>query len=201
MITSAIIPRPLAKLPWRLIALVLGIAGFGLIVLYSAAGGSVRPWAMKQAVVFLGFLTIAVSMSWMKESTIKAIAFPLYAVTLVMLVGVEGLGFVSKGARRWLDLGPIRLQPSEFMKPAIVLTLARFYELVPAAEIRKWRAIWPALVLLGVPAFLILVQPDLGTCIMVVLCGITVMFLAGLPLWIFILPAGAIAVAAPIAYR
>ena len=73
-------------------------------------------------------------MSWMSESTIKAIAFPLYGVTLVMLIGVEALGFVSKGAQRWLDLGPIRLQPSEFMKPAIVLTLARFYELVPAAR-------------------------------------------------------------------
>ena len=128
----------------------------------------------------------------MKESTIKAIAFPLYGVTLVMLIGVEALGFVSKGAQRWLDLGPIRLQPSEFMKPAIVLTLARFYELVPAAEIRKWRAIWPALALLGVPAFLILVQPDLGTCIMVLLCGVTVMFLAGLPWWLFAAPAAAV---------
>ena len=136
----------------------------------------------------------------MSESTIKAIAFPLYGVTLIMLIGVEALGFVSKGAQRWLDLGPIRLQPSEFMKPAIVLTLARFYELVPAGEIRKWRAIWPALLLLGVPAFLILVQPDLGTCIMVVLCGVTVMFLAGLPWWLFAGPAAAVAVAAPIVY-
>jgi rod shape determining protein RodA len=201
MITSAIIPRPLARLPWRLIFLVTGIAMFGLIVLYSAAGGSIRPWAMKQAIVFFAFLGIAVGMSWMKESTIKSITFPLYGATLVMLIGVEALGFVSKGAQRWLDLGPIRLQPSEFMKPAIVLTLARFYELVPAGEIRKWRAIWPAMALLGVPAFLILVQPDLGTCIMVVLCGITVMFLAGLPWWIFAAPAAAVAVAAPIAYQ
>ena len=96
-------------------------------------------------------------MSWMSEATIKSIAFPLYGLTLIMLIGVEGLGFVSKGAQRWLELGPIRLQPSEFMKPAIVLTLARFYELVPAGEIRKWRAIWPASVLLGVPAV-----PDSG---------------------------------------
>ena len=95
----------------------------------------------------------------------------------------------------------MRLQPSEFMKPAIVLTLARFYELVPVGEIRRWRAIWPAAVLLGVPAFLILVQPDLGTCIMVLLCGITVMFLAGLPLWIFLAPAAAGAVAAPVVYH
>jgi len=200
MISSAIIPRPLARLPWRLIFLVIGIATFGLIVLYSAAGGSVRPWAMKQAIVFFGFLSIAIAMSWMKESTIKAVAFPLYGVTLVMLVGVEALGFVSKGAQRWLDLGPIRLQPSEFMKPAIVLTLARFYELVPPSEIRQWRAIWPAMLLLGVPAFLILVQPDLGTCIMVLLCGVTVMFLAGLPWWLFAAPAAAVAIAAPVVY-
>jgi rod shape determining protein RodA len=200
MITSAIIPRPLARLPWRLIALITAIAAFGLVVLYSAAGGSMQPWALKQAIVFLAFLGIAVGMSWISESTIKAIAFPLYGATLVMLIGVEALGFVSKGAQRWLDIGPIKLQPSEFMKPAIVLTLARFYELVPVGEIRKWRALWPALLLLGVPALLILVQPDLGTCIMVLLCGVTVMFLAGLPLWIFLAPAAAIAVAAPIAY-
>jgi rod shape determining protein RodA len=200
MITSAIIPRPLAKLPWRLIFLVAGIAMFGLIVLYSAAGGSAQPWAVKQGIIFLFFLAIAIAMSWMSEGTIKAIAFPLYGLTLIMLIGVEALGFVSKGAQRWLDLGPVRLQPSEFMKPAIVLTLARFYDLVPPSDVRRWRGIWPAMALLGVPAFLILVQPDLGTCIMVLLCGITVMFLAGLPWWLFLAPAVAVGVAAPIAY-
>ena len=201
MISSAIIPRPLARLPWRLIFLVAGIASFGLIVLYSAAGGSMQPWAVKQGLIFFFFLAVAIGMSWLSESTIKSVAFPLYAVTLVMLIGVEALGFASKGARRWLDVGPIRIQPSEFMKPAIVLTMARFYELVPAGEIRKWRAIWPAFALLGVPAFLILAQPDLGTCIMVTLCGVTVMFLAGVPMWIFVAPVVAIGLAAPVAYQ
>ena len=200
MISSAILPQPLARLPWRLILMVTGIAGFGLIVLYSAAGASMQPWAVKQAIIFMVFLAIAVGMSWLKESTIKAVTFPLYVVILLMLMAVEALGFVSKGAQRWLEIGPIRLQPSEFMKPAIVLTLARFYELLPPGEIRKWRAIWPALLLLGVPAFLILTQPDLGTCIMVLLCGIIVMFLAGVPMWIFVGPAIAIGVAAPIVY-
>jgi len=200
MITSAIIPRPLARLPWRLIFLVATIAGFGLMVLYSAAGGSMQPWAVKQAIIFMVFLAVAIAMSWLSESTIKALTFPVYGATLLMLIGVDVLGFVSKGAQRWLEIGPIRLQPSEFMKPAIVLALARFYELVPAGEIRKWRAIWPALLLLGVPAFLILTQPDLGTCIMVVFCGVTVMFLAGLPLYLFLGSAAAIAAAAPIAF-
>jgi rod shape determining protein RodA len=72
MITSAIIPRPLARLPWRLIFLVAGIALFGLIVLYSAAGGSIRPWALKQSIIFMAFLALAMAMSWLSESTIKA---------------------------------------------------------------------------------------------------------------------------------
>ncbi len=200
MISSAIIPQPLARLPWRLIFLVAGIAGIGIITLYSAAGGSSQPWALKQGLTILVFLTIAVGMSWIREGTIKALVFPAYAAIVLMLIAVEALGFVGKGAQRWLDLGFIRLQPSEFMKPAIVLVLARFYELLPVGSIRSWRAIWPALLLLGVPWALILVQPDLGTATMVLLGGLTVMFLAGLPMWIFLGGAGAIAVALPIAF-
>ena len=200
MISSAIIPQPLARLPWRLIFLVAGITGMGLLTLYSAAGGSIRPWALKQGTTFLFFLCVAVTMSWVRESTIKSLAFPVYGAVLVMLVLVEMLGFVTKGAQRWLDIGFIRLQPSEFMKPAIVLVLARFYELLPVGYIRKWRAIWPAGLLIGVPAALILVQPDLGTCIMVVLGGLTVMFVAGVPMRLFVGGAAALAVAAPIAF-
>jgi rod shape determining protein RodA len=200
VISSAIIPQPLARLPWRLIFLVMAIAGFGLVVLYSAAGGSIRPWAFSQGIRFLFFLVVAISMSWISESTIKHAAFPLYAGVLLMLILVEMIGFVGKGAQRWIDLGFIRLQPSEFMKPAIVLVLARFYDLLPPSDIRRWRAIWPALLLLGLPAGLILIQPDMGTCIMVVLGGLTVMFLAGLPLRIFIGGALAVAAALPIAF-
>jgi rod shape determining protein RodA len=200
MILSAIIPQPLAKLPWRLIFLVAGIAGIGIITLFSAAGGSMQPWAAKQGLTFLFFLTVAIGMSWIRESTIKSLVFPAYAAIVVMLVVVEVMGFVGKGAQRWLDLGFIRLQPSEFMKPCIVLVLARFYELLPAGAIRQWRAIWPAALLIGVPWFLILVQPDLGTATMVLLSGLTVMFLAGLPMWLFLGGGGVIAAALPIVY-
>ena len=199
MISSAIIPQPLAKLPWRTIFLILAIGMIGILTLYSAAGGSFQPWAMKQGLVFLFFLTMAVVMSWTKESTIKQLALPVYLVVLVMLVLVEMIGFVGKGAQRWLDLGFIRLQPSEFMKPAIVLVLARFYDLLPAGAVRSWRGIWPAALLLGAPAALILVQPDLGTTSLVVLGGLTVMFVAGLPMWLFLSGAGLLAVAMPIA--
>jgi len=200
MISSAIIPQPLARLPWRLLFLIMGIAMIGLLTLYSAAGGSVNPWALKQAFIFLVFLTVAVGMSWIRESSVKNVSFPLYAVILLMLILVEMLGFVGKGAQRWLDVGPIRIQPSEFMKPAIVLVLARFYSLLPPADIKKWRAIWPAALLLGVPAGLILIQPDLGTAVMVILIGASVMFVAGLPWWLFAGAFLAVATAAPIAY-
>ncbi len=200
MISSAILPQPLAKLPWRVLFLIAGIATIGLLTLYSAAGASLNPWALKQAVVISVFLTIAVAMSWIPKSSVKASAFPLYAVVVVMLVLVELLGFVGKGAQRWLDIGPLRLQPSEFMKPAIVLVLARFYELLPPADIKRWRAIWPAALLLGIPVLLILVQPDMGTAVMVLLIGATVMFIAGLPWWLFAGVAASVAVAAPIAF-
>ena len=200
MISSAIIPQPLAKLPWRLIFMILALAAFGIMTLYSAAGGAMRPWAQKQGLIILAFLCMAIAMSWISEEWIKQVTFPVFGVIVVMLILVEILGFVGKGAQRWLDLGFIRLQPSEFMKPAIVLVLARFYSLLPPGDIRKWRAIWPAMLLLVVPWALILVQPDLGTATMVLLGGITVMFLAGLPLWLFISAGGAIAVALPILY-
>jgi len=201
MISSAIIPQPLAKLPWRLIFLVAGVGTIGLLTLYSAAGGSAQPWAMKQGITFLFFLAVAVGMSWIRESTIKAATFPVYVAILIMLIIVEMVGFVGKGAQRWIDLGFIRLQPSEFMKPAIALVLARFYDLLPAGDIRRWRAIWPAALLIGVPWALILVQPDLGTATMVLLGGVTVMFVAGVPLRVFLIPAGALALAVPVVYQ
>jgi rod shape determining protein RodA len=201
MISSAIIPQPLARLPWRLIFLVTGIGFIGLMTLYSAAGGSIRPWALKQGITLLAFLAVAISMSWLKESLIKQVAFPLYAIVLVMLILVEALGFIGKGAQRWLDLGFIRLQPSEFMKLAVVLVLARFYELLPAGDIRKWRAIWPAGVLMGFPAALVILQPDLGTALMITFIGVSVMFVAGVPMRVFLIPAGLGAVAIPIVYQ
>jgi rod shape determining protein RodA len=201
MISSAIIPQPLARLPWRLIFLVMGIDMIGLMTLYSAAGGSVRPWALKQGVTFLAFLAVAVSMSWVKESTIKSLVFPFYAAVLIMLILVEALGFIGKGAQRWLDLGFIRLQPSEFMKLAVVLVLARFYELLPAGDIRKWRAIWPAALLIGVPMVLVVLQPDLGTALMITFIGVSLMFVAGVPMYVFVVPAAALAVAIPVVYQ
>ena len=201
MISSAIIPQPLARLPWRLIFMVGFIGLFGLINLYSAAGGSIDPWAMRQGMAFTMFLVLAVIISNIRESTIKQLTPPVFAIIVLMLIAVDLMGFVGKGAQRWLDLGFIRLQPSEFMKPAIALMLARFYELLPAGEIRQFRAVWPAALLIGVPAVLVILQPDLGTGLMVTFAGVTVMFLAGVRLRWFLVPGFIVGAAIPIIYQ
>ena len=200
MISSAIIPQPLARLPWRLIWLVALICSIGVVTLYSAAGGSASPWAAKQGVTILAFMGVAIAISYIPESFIKQMTFPAYVAIIVLLIVVEAVGFVGKGAQRWIDFGFIRLQPSEFMKPAIALVLARFYDLLPSADVRRWRGLWPAAALIFFPAGLILIQPDLGTAMMVMLGGITVMFIAGLPMWYFLAGVGAAAIAGPILF-
>jgi len=195
------VPAPLAKLPWRVLFLLIAIGGFGLVVLFSAAGGSVQPWASRQGIAFAIFLLAAIGISRIRMSFWQGIALPAYAVISVMLVLVELVGAVKGGSQRWLDLGFIRVQPSEFMKPAIVLALARFYDLLPAGEIRRFGAVWPAAAMLGVPVVLVMLQPDLGTALMITAGGLTVMFLAGLPLRLFIGGALGVAIAAPLAFN
>ncbi len=192
------VPEPLARLPWRMILLVVAIGTFGQIVLYSAAGGSLEPWALSQGVRFYMFVAAAIMLSYVPERIWRQGALPVYGVIVVLLILVELIGAVKGGSQRWLDVG-IRLQPSEFMKPAIVLACARFYDMLPAGETRKFGAIWPAAVLVGVPALLILKQPDLGTALMVCAGGVTVMFLSGVPLRLFVGGALGVAVAAPLA--
>ena len=159
----SVIPSPLTILPWRTLLLVLAIGCFGLVVLYSAANGSMRPWAFPQAVRFFVFLAGSVVLSRVPLQWWRNIAFPVYGILVVALLLVELLGAVRGGSQRWLDLGFIRLQPSELMKLAVVLAAARFYEMLPAAETRKFVAVWPVAALIGVPAALVMLQPDLGT--------------------------------------
>jgi len=168
-------------MPWGLILVVSAITGFGLVVLYSAAGGKLMPWALPQGVRYLVFLMGAMLLSRLDERQLKDIAWPAYVAIVILLIGVEGLGAVGGGSRRWLNLKVFTLQPSELMKPAIVLALAKFYDMLPAGEIRRLSAVWPAALLMGVPFLLVLVQPDLGTALMIAFGGVTAMLLAGVP--------------------
>ena len=159
----SLIPAPVAGLPWRIMALTTALACFAGIVLYSAAGGSMTPWAGMHLVRFAVFLVMALVISRLDEDFIKAMSIPAYAGVALLLLFVEVVGQVKGGSQRWISLGGFNLQPSELMKIAIVLALARFYAMLPAGETTRFAAIWPALVLIGIPSALVLLQPDLGT--------------------------------------
>lgn len=196
----SVVPYQVARLPWKLMGLLTAIAGFGTIVLYSAAGGSITPWALNQGIRFVIFSCMAIGLSRLSVNSFARAALPTYVMLLGMLLFVELLGSVAGGSQRWINLGFMQLQPSEFMKPAIVLAVAQFYARLPVGEIRRWTAIWPALVMIGVPFVLVLVQPDLGTATMIAAGGVTIMFLAGIPLRLFIGAGVAGAAIVPIAF-
>ena len=141
------IPAPLAQIPWRVILTVMAIGGFGLVVLYSAAGGHLEPWALSQGVRFLVFLAGAIILSRIPESWWRHGALPAYGILIILLVLVELIGAVRGGGQRWLGVGPFQLQPSEFMKPVIVLAVAMVYDRMPPAETRRFIAVWLPLIL------------------------------------------------------
>lgn len=195
------IPAQISTLPWRMLWIVLALGAAGVLGLYSAAGGAMMPWALPHAVRFMAFLGLAIALSRIRPQTFHDLAFVAYGGGIVLLILTLMLGVIGGGARSWLELGVVRLQPSELMKPIIVLVLARFYSHVPPREIRNLSAIWPVGVFLGPPILLILLQPDLGTTMLIVLNTIAMMFLAGLPLRLFIGGGLIVAAALPIVYN
>lgn len=182
----SLVPDPIRRaLPWPTILLLTAMAGFGTLVLYGAAGGSLTPWAGAHMTRFALLLSMAVVISFVPERLVRMGTPVAYAVVLIALIAVELYGAVKGGAQRWLDVG-IRLQPSEFMKPMVVLVTAQFYAQLPPSHIRSWRALWPAGLLILMPMGLVLLQPDLGTAIAIAVGGVTVMFLAGVNARLFV---------------
>jgi rod shape determining protein RodA len=197
---SGIVPEPIARQPWEMLVPLLLLTGFGGLVLYSAGGGAMQPFALPHFIRFLVFAVMAGVIAALPRDFVRVVTYPGYLVVLLMLLAVEIVGQVGGGSQRWLEAGPIRIQPSEIMKPAVVLAMARFYETLPSGMIGSWRSVVPAGMLILLPIGLVLMQPDLGTSVAIAFGGVVVMFLAGLPLWWF-LTAGGVGVAAlPLIY-
>ncbi len=197
---SRSIPAGIASLPWGLFLLLTALALFGTAVLYSAAGGSMAPWAGPHLRQFVVFAVVALVVRAMPLDVLRSMVIPAFVGSLLLLILVEVIGQIGGGSRRWLNLGFMTLQPSELMKLAVVLALARFYETLPPVAIRTWTAVWPAAAMLIVPAALIAIQPDLDASLLILLIGAVMMFLAGLPLRLFLAAGAAMAVIAPLAY-
>ncbi|RYD47660.1 MAG: rod shape-determining protein RodA [Sphingomonadales bacterium] len=194
------VPAPVARQPWRMLLPLIALVIFGSLVLYSAGAGDWNRYATSHLVRFAVFLTMAAVMTQFRREFVKFVAYPIYGAVLLLLMAVEAIGAVGGGSQRWLDLGFMQLQPSELMKPAIILALARFYGDLPHGMVPTWRALVPAGVLIAFPMALVLLQPDLGTALAIGFGGATLMFLAGLPLLWFAGAGAAAAVIAPIAF-
>ncbi|MGF1607299.1 MAG: rod shape-determining protein RodA [Rhodothalassiaceae bacterium] len=190
----------LGHLNWLMVLLLIAIALTGGAMLYSVAGGDWDPWARRQLIRFLPalFLMLAIALTdirfWLR------LAYPIYAGCLVLLVLVAVAGSTGMGGQRWLDLGVMRLQPSELTKVGVVLALARYYHGITQPQSTRLISLIPPLVIIGVPVALVAQQPDLGTALMIVAGGVTVIFLAGAPAWLFIGGAAAAAAAGPMAW-
>ncbi len=198
--SRSIVPEPIARQPWGVLLPLTALVLFGAAVLYSAASGNLRPWAITHVIRFAFFLGVALVIARVPRALFKWAAYPAYAGVLVLLVLVELIGGIGGGSQRWLNLGFMTLQPSELMKPVIVLVLAHFFDSLPPAMTASWRGLVPAAGMIGLPAALVMIQPDLGTALAITFGGVLVIFLAGLPLRWFLAAGAAAAVAAPLAF-
>ena len=171
--------RKVLYLNWPLIILLIAVASAGFLMLYSVAGGSFSPWAGPQmkrfalGLVLMLFVAMVPIWFWRNMSVVA------YIISLLLLVAVELVGIEGKGAQRWINLGFMRLQPSELMKIALVMVLAAYYDWLPLKKTSRF--IWVVLpvILILIPVALVLKQPDLGTSILLITAGALVMFLAG----------------------
>ena len=193
--------QKLAQINWFLIVLISLIAGVGFAMLYSAANGNLDPWASRQMLRFAAGLGLMLLIALIDVRVWLRHAYLIYAAALLLLIAVEVMGVAGMGARRWINLGLFQLQPSEVMKIALVLALARFYHGLHPEEIGRIRwLVVPAGMILG-PVALVMRQPDLGTAILLVLTATAIMLLAGVRLWKFAAAFGASLLAIPLAWR
>lgn len=171
--------RKILYLNWALVLLLMAVASVGFLMLYSVAGGSYSPWAEAQMKRFIMGLVLMFGIAMVPIWFWRNVSGVLYAGSLALLVLVEFLGIEQKGAQRWIDLGFMRLQPSELMKITLVMFLAAYYDWLPAKKTSRplWIAI-PLLIIL-LPTFLVFKQPDLGTSLLLMMGGALVAFMAG----------------------
>ena len=182
------VPTGLSKIlhmNWPLIVLVTAVSAVGWLALYSVAGGRMEVWAGRQMQVFgLGLaLMVAIAMVpiwfWRNMSTLA------YAGSVVLLLVVEFFGTVGMGAQRWIEVGGMRLQPSELMKITLVMMLAAYYDWLDVKKVSRPLWVIVPVVLTVIPTVLVLMQPNLGTALILLMIGGTVMLLAGVSWWYF----------------
>ena len=183
---SMTIREKLYNISFSYVMFIVILAAIGIVMLYSAAKGNWSPWAINQLIRFgMGFAVMIV-LALTDIKLLLRYAYIFYFITLILLVVVEVAGHTGMGATRWINLGFIKLQPSEFMKIAMVLVLARYFHTSSLQSIESVRGIIPPLLMAIFPAFLIVLQPDLGTALMLIFTTAAMFFAVGVQIWKFV---------------
>ena len=191
----------LGEVNWGLLLLICLIAIAGIAMLYSVAGARFQPWALRQIGHFTLGLIVLMAAALIDIRMWMSLAYPAYGVALLLLVAVDAVGHVGLGAQRWISIGPLDLQPSELMKIALILALARFLHGKSIEEVSKPIPLAIGLAMIGIPAVFVVLQPNLGTTLIIVADGCSLLFLAGLSWWWIAPTFGAVAAAIPLAWR
>ncbi len=192
--------RKLRRVSWPLLLATCALAGIGTVMLYSAGQGSWEPWARPHLLRFGLCLALALAVAvtdirfWWRH------AYAIYGAFVALLVAVEVAGDPGMGARRWIDLGIVRLQPSEPVKIGLVLALARYYHGLSLDRVRRLRSLFLPAALAAAPTALALRQPDLGTALSMLLIGLAVVFVAGARIRVFATLFALAAAALPVAW-
>lgn len=177
------------------------LAAIGVTMLYSAANGHWQPWAINQLLRFGVGLGVMIFFALIDIRIILRYSYLFYFFTLILLLVVEVTGHIGMGAQRWINFGFFKLQPSELMKIALVLVLARYFHSTQLQTIESTSGmIKPALLAL-IPAGLIIVQPDLGTGLMLIMTTTAIFFAVGVQMWKFVAVGITGIILAPIAWH
>lgn len=177
------------------------LAATGVMMLYSAANGSWEGWAVNHALRFaMGFAVMFIA-AMIDIKVYLRWTYPFYFAVLFLLIVVEAAGYTGMGATRWIDLKFIKLQPSELMKIALVMALAKYFHTTTLQSIETIRGIVPPLLMAMVPALLIMAQPDLGTALMIIFTTGVILFVVGVQVWKFVALAGMAAVLMPVGWH
>ncbi|NHF71715.1 rod shape-determining protein RodA [Paracoccus xiamenensis] len=183
--------RKILSLNWPLVFLLAAVASAGFLMLYSVAGGNIDTWARPQMERFAIGMVLMIGLGFVPIWFWRGISVGAYIVCVLLLVAVDVIGHVGMGAQRWLDLGPIKLQPSELMKISLVLLLAAYYDWLDLSKVSRPLWVLIPVILILIPTALVLQQPDLGTSLLLLMGGAIVMFAAGVSLWYFAAVIGA----------
>ncbi|MFC3231495.1 rod shape-determining protein RodA [Marinibaculum pumilum] len=189
------------EINWGLVLLILAVASVGFLMLTSVAGGEVDPWASRQLMRFGVGLVVMLAIAMVDIKFWLRWAYVIYGLSLLALIGVEVMGEIGMGARRWIALGPFQFQPSEVMKLALVLALARYFHGLSYEDIGRLRWLLVPLALVAMPVMLVLRQPDLGTALMILIAAGLLFFAAGVRLWKFALVIVVILSTMPVAWE